>query len=119
MTEEKGKDGVSGLIFVACMFIGGGLGLAFGRPEVGGAIGMGIGFLLMAFVRTKAEPVEVKIPSTASGYFLILLGIALIVTGPGLIYYPDILYPHIAGTFIALLGIGLIIFGSKTVKREK
>jgi len=117
MTEEKGKDGGSGLIFVACMFIGGGLGLAFGRPDVGGAIGMGIGFLLMAFVRTKAEPVEVKIPSSASGYFLILLGIALIVTGPGLIYYPNILYPYIAGILIALLAVGLIIFGSKMVKR--
>ena len=117
MIEDR-KDGVSGLIFVACMFIGGGLGFAFGHPEVGGAIGMGIGFLLMAFVRTKVEPVEVEMPSTASGYFLILLGIALIVIGPGLIYYPDILYPHIVSIFIVLLGIGLIIFGSKTVKRK-
>jgi hypothetical protein len=89
------------------------------KYDVGGAIGMGIGFLLMAFVRIKAQPVEVGIPSTASGYLLILLGVVLIVSGLGLIYYPDILYPYIAGIFITLLGIGFIIFGGKTVKKEK
>ncbi len=43
MAEEKS---FSGLIFVGCMSIGGGLGLLFGRPEVGGAVGMGIGFFV-------------------------------------------------------------------------
>jgi len=47
------REKFEGLVFVACMFIGGGLGLAFGRPDVGGAIGMGVGFLLMAMLRAK------------------------------------------------------------------
>lgn len=34
------NHGVEGLAFVGCMFIGGGVGLAFGRAEVGGAIGI-------------------------------------------------------------------------------
>lgn len=118
MAEEKRDGSMSGLIFVACMFIGAGIGLAFKRPDIGGAIGMGIGFLLMALIRTKAEPVEVKVPSTASSYFLILLGILLIVTGPGLIYYPDLLHPYLTGVFIALFGLGFIIFGSKIAKKK-
>ena len=39
-THERG----SGLIFVACMFIGAGIVMLFDRVEVGGAIGMGVGF---------------------------------------------------------------------------
>jgi hypothetical protein len=48
--ENKSPRAIGGLIFVGCMFIGGGLGLLFGRPDVGGAIGMGIGFISMALV---------------------------------------------------------------------
>jgi len=99
------------------MFIGLGVGRAFGHSDVGVLIGLGIGFLMMAVVRIKTEPILVKIPSTASGYFLILLGIALIVAGLGKIYYPDILYPYISGIAIAFFGIGLIIWGGKMVKQ--
>lgn len=53
MTDERERRHVPGLLFVACLFIGGGIGLAFGRPEVGGAIGMGVGFLVMALVALR------------------------------------------------------------------
>ena len=44
MSEEREHEFV-GLAFVACMFIGTGIGLAFDRPDVGGCIGMGSNFL--------------------------------------------------------------------------
>jgi len=119
MPEEKKHSALQGLLFPASMFFGLGIGLAFGNPGVGVLIGMGAGFLLMGLVRTKAEPVKIRIPSSIFGYFLILLGIALVITGTGLIWYLKLLYPYIAGVFIALFGVGFIIFGAKAVKKEK
>ena len=50
--EEKKKSGsaIGGVVFVGCMFIGGGIGLLYGMPQVWGAIGMGIGFIAMGAI---------------------------------------------------------------------
>jgi len=50
--EEKTKSGsqIGGVIFVGCMFVGGGLGMLMGNVAVGGAIGMGIGFISMGII---------------------------------------------------------------------
>ena len=37
--SERREHEFAGLAFVACMFIGAGIGLAFDRPDVGGCIG--------------------------------------------------------------------------------
>jgi hypothetical protein len=42
---------LGGIGFVAGLFIGLGSGMAFGRPDVGVLIGLGIGFILMLGVR--------------------------------------------------------------------
>jgi len=118
MGEEKENGKAGGLIFVACMFIGAGIGLALGRPDVGGAVGMGIGFVLMAFVRARVEPVEVKVPSTISAYFLIILGIAFVIAGLGLVFYRHMLYPYVASVFVILFGVGFIVMASKMLKKE-
>ena len=36
------------------MFIGAGLGYIFGNVQAGGALGMGVGFLAMAYFRFKS-----------------------------------------------------------------
>lgn len=46
--KEKTARSIGGLIFVACLFLGGGLGSMLGNVSIGGIIGMGIGFLAMA-----------------------------------------------------------------------
>jgi peptidoglycan/LPS O-acetylase OafA/YrhL len=112
---ETREHGIGGLIFVACMFIGAGIGLLFKRPDVGGAIGMGIGFLLLAIVRTKVAPVEVKVPSTSSGYLLILIGAALVVGGLGTIYFPHAIYPYLPGALAVLLGVGFLVIGARRI----
>jgi len=42
-----------GIVFVGCMFLGAGIGMIFNSEEIGGAIGMGVGFISMAIIRFK------------------------------------------------------------------
>lgn len=48
MEKRKSGSSIGGIVFVGCMFIGAGIGMAMGKPQVGGAVGMGVGFLGMA-----------------------------------------------------------------------
>ena len=45
--KKKEKD-PGGLLFVGALFVGLGIGMYFGRPDVGVLTGLGVGFLLMA-----------------------------------------------------------------------
>ncbi|WP_179194888.1 hypothetical protein [Bacillus sp. EAC] len=45
------KSGIGGIVFVGCMFLGGGLGSLFNDPHSGWLIGMGAGFLGLALTR--------------------------------------------------------------------
>ena len=117
MSDERERGRAGGLIFVACMFIGGGIGLSLGRPEVGGAIGMGIGFFLMALVRHRDEPIEIRMPSSASAYFLILLGIAFIVAGLGIAFFPEFLQTYVFAIFAILFGIGFLIMAGVRLRK--
>ena len=113
MSEDKDK-GIGGLVFVACMFIGGGIGLLLGRPDVGGAIGMGVGFLIMALLRTRKieeKPLEISLPRTFGQVTLIVLGLIIICIGIAILYNPDLLYPYIAGFAAILRGIILLLAG--------
>lgn len=113
---EKIKE-FSGLLFVSLMFIGAGLGLLFSRPDVGGAIGMGIGFLLMGIVRIKikeVKPLEVTIPKYFGAIILVLIGVGFIVTGVSLYtlrleIIREILLPYLGGTIIIVIGLFLIL----------
>lgn len=44
-SSSKGRIRNVWLIFIGCMFIGGGIGLLVGNLKAGGAIGMGVGFI--------------------------------------------------------------------------
>ncbi|MEH6939694.1 hypothetical protein V7056_17865 [Bacillus sp. JJ664] len=45
------KNGVGGIVFVGCMFLGGGIGSLLGESHSGWLIGMGAGFIGMALTR--------------------------------------------------------------------
>lgn len=55
--DRKSGSAIGGVIFVGCMFIGAGLGFLYGAVHIGGAIGMGVGFIAMgatwAYYRDK------------------------------------------------------------------
>lgn len=59
MEENKDKknntNAVTGTIFIGCMFIGMGIGIAFGNTGVGMFIGMGVGFLASALYKSEKK----------------------------------------------------------------
>jgi len=111
--EEKGKD-LSGLVFVACMFIGGGIGLLFGRPDVGGAVGMGVGFLLMAILRgkrVKSSQAIISLPRSFGQVALCSVGALMIIFGFLILYRPELIYPYLIGMGVILIGILIFLAG--------
>ncbi len=112
--DEIEEHEFRGLVFVACMFIGAGIGLAFGRPDVGGAIGMGIGFLLMGIIRAKKikpTPVTISLPRSLGQITLSIMGILIIVCGLCLLYKPELIYPYVASIAAVILGILFLLAG--------
>ena len=104
-----GDENISGLVFVALMFIGGGVGLLLGRPEVGGAIGMGLGFLAMAYikyqgVKVKAEK-SVSIKGSIGVMMLAMIGFFFIMAGIALFFNIKYIMRYAAG--LAAVAIGL------------
>jgi len=50
--KEKSKsDSAGGLVFVGCLMVGIGLGLYYGRPDVGTMVGLGVGFILFGLIK--------------------------------------------------------------------
>ena len=54
MVNEKSKElkVISGLVLVGCIFFGGGIGFLINKVVIGGSIGVGIGFLELAYLKT-------------------------------------------------------------------
>jgi len=107
MTREHGFEG---LIFVALMFIGAGIGLLFGRPDVGGAIGMGLGFLAMAIIRYYGIRVHserhITLKSTIGVTLLMIIGLMFIAIGLSMLLNLEYLLKYITG--LASIAVGLI-----------
>ena len=111
MAEE---ERVSGLLFVALMFIGAGIGLLFGRPDVGGAVGMGVGFLAMAFIKAKYREVKAEktavISPLAGSLVLGLIGVLFIVAGLALLFNIQIPWRILGG--LGALAIGFLFIAA-------
>lgn len=53
--KKSRADAAGGLVFVGCLFIGTGLGIYYGRPDVGSLLGLGVGFLAYGVMRSKMK----------------------------------------------------------------
>ncbi len=118
--SREGHEHIGGLLFVACMFIGAGIGMLFDKVAVGGALGMGVGFLLMAFIRAKrpeVKPVEVTIPKDLPSLTLVVIGVVVMAAGALLLAAPELIYPYLAG--LAAILVGLMIFAWGLMLRRK
>jgi len=110
--EIMEEDKISGLLFVALMFLGAGIGLIFDRPDVGGTIGMGLGFIVMAYVKAKGIRVKagksVAIGSFTGSIIMSLIGLLFIVIGVSSLLGINIPWRIIGSLFMIALGLFFI-----------
>ncbi len=52
MSDNRKKSGsaIGGIVFVGCMFIGAGIGMIYDSQQIGGALGIGVGFISMGAI---------------------------------------------------------------------
>ncbi len=124
-TSSRVHKHLGGLVFVACMFIGMGIGLLFGRSGAGCLIGMGVGFLLMGLlmsgilkVRTE-RTIEITVKSSIILTSLIIAGIFFIGIGLGIILNIQIVIRYISGLLCIAIGIVLITLGAYLIQYRK
>ena len=53
--QDKKEDDIESYIFIGCMFLGMGIGMAFGNTGIGIMIGIGTGFLLSSLYKLKIK----------------------------------------------------------------
>ena len=75
---------MGGIFIPAFLFIGVGIGLLVGQPGVGALVGIGIGFIAMATVRTRERMVG-GLHSDAPELISFLVGVMFVVAGIGLV----------------------------------
>jgi uncharacterized membrane protein HdeD (DUF308 family) len=105
----------AGLVFVACIFFGPGVGLFFGRPDIGACIGMGIGLLSVGLIQLKGikpTPVTISLPKSFGQVVFCVIGILMIICGLCVLYdRPDLLYPYVEGIGIIIVGMLILLAG--------
>jgi len=120
MSGEGEKHRWSWEVFMACMFIGLGLGMVFGESGAGVIFGMGVGFFLSAFLRIERleKGFTVRIPRSLGGVALILVGIAFILLGFQILGFMPMEIARYAGG-LALIGLGILILAGAGLLLKK
>lgn len=118
MQEKKERVGrawtLAGLSFVACILFGTGIGLLFGRPDVGGPIGVGAGFLVLGLIGVRIvepTPITMNLPRSFARVILCIVGALVIVCGLCILYNADLLYPWVAGIGTVIMGLAIFLGG--------
>ncbi|PIQ16866.1 MAG: hypothetical protein COW67_00805 [Flavobacteriales bacterium CG18_big_fil_WC_8_21_14_2_50_32_9] len=48
--KNKSASAIGGVVFAGCLFVGAGIGMLANATQVGGALGMGVGFIAMGII---------------------------------------------------------------------
>ncbi|NPA98109.1 MAG: hypothetical protein GXO43_01900 [Crenarchaeota archaeon] len=105
------------LLFLACLFLGMGIGMFFGHTGPGTVIGMGVGLLAIAIAPSGRGTVNIRIGSRRfpgiGRLFLGVVGAGFIIWGLedlGLITIPGTIWQHIGAFILVLIGIVFLYF---------
>jgi len=101
------KEGSSGLVFVAFMFIGMGVGYLLGNTAAGLFIGMGVGFLAMAYLKPREKEIDLRKEPWGS-VILALVGLGFIFGGASLLLGFEVPWDKLGGIFLMLMGLAFL-----------
>ena len=112
---------ISGLLFVATILISTGIGLLFERPDVGGCIGVGLGFIIMALVRYGVIKFKTEYSISIRGItgfsLLTLVGILLITLGLSILFNIEQILKYVSVLVCLITGVLFLILGFKILKK--
>ena len=115
--SRKVQRGWSWEIFLACMFIGIGIGILLDAAGAGTLVGMGIGFLLASLIKLEKK-IEITVPRNLGGTATILVGILFILGGLGSLgFIPQKYMTYLVALGLISLGIIIIAFGTFLIKK--
>ena len=117
MSEMKHKW--SWEVFVACMFIGLGIGQIFDAAGTGVLIGMGVGFILGAFIRVERK-ISLSIPRSYGSAAMIAIGVVFVLMGLSLLgLFPLEMLRIFGGLCLIALGFALLAIGALSLRRRE
>ncbi len=106
------EEGSSGLVFVAFMFIGMGIGYLLGNTAAGLFVGMGTGFLAMAYLKPREKEIELRKEPWGS-VILAIVGLGFILGGVSLLLGLEIPWDKLGGVFLVLMGLAFLAMALK------
>lgn len=106
-------------VFMACMFIGLGIGQVLDSPGTGVLIGMGVGFILGAFIRIERK-ITLSIPRSYGSAVIIVIGAVFLLMGLSLLgLFPLEILRILGGVFLVALGSALLVLGALNLQRRE
>ena len=106
--EGKERD-IHDTLLLAFIFLGLGIGLAYGQPGTGLLIGAGIGILARGYTKYGNDRKMVSASLGVASYIIFLLGVYFIFLGISLIEGIIWFYPYAASVPLVLIGLILLI----------
>ena len=111
-------------LFVACMFLGLGIGMLFDHAGAGVIIGMGVGFIVEALIdrvhveRRNSEHL-IQGRKVISSIILVLIGVGFILGGlhmAGLITIPKYLWRNMGAFILIAIGLGFLVAALRSLR---
>ena len=105
MKERHDRRKIEGMFIPAFILIGIGVGLLFGRPDVGALAGLGTGFIAMGIAKIANSPERGTSSVLVHSSFPLLIGLLFIIAGFGLVYFPTLIWPYFGALALIIAGL--------------
>jgi Ca2+/Na+ antiporter len=119
MKDRNRQRNFEGMFIPAFLLIGIGIGLLFGRPDVGALTGLGAGFIAMGIAKIIKSPGPGLSSALGRSFFPIFIGVVFILAGLGLVYFPGFIWPYVGALVLIVLGVWILFRAATPHEEEK